>query len=182
MLFSFFLYSLDHAADPVDRFWRSTRHMACFRARQSHCWHSPSRGLNPPQNTYFGEWKDFFKANANKLFLLNTKDHQVLIVGGLNMPVTNPRWPFGEKVKLPYLRHLESHKIVISHSQQQIDRPSRNLAQWCRIGLNHPDRWKFQFLKSKMADGHHFEKTLNCHCNCLTNFDVIWHADAELKS
>jgi len=29
--------------------------------------------------------------------------------------------------------------------------------------LNRTDCQKFQFLKSKMADSHHFEKTLNRH-------------------
>jgi len=54
-------------------------------------------------------------------------------------------------------RHLEKpQKIAIS--QQRIDRSSRNLAQLYKMGfLTAQIVKKFEFPKSKMADGRHFE-------------------------
>jgi len=47
-------------------------------------------------------------------------------------------------------------KIAIS--QQRIDRFSRNLARLCKMGhLTAQTDKKFEFPKSKMADGRHFE-------------------------
>jgi len=47
-------------------------------------------------------------------------------------------------------------KIAIS--QQWIDRSSRNLARLCKMGLLTVQTVKkFEFPKSKMADGRHFE-------------------------
>jgi len=54
-------------------------------------------------------------------------------------------------------RHLEKPpKIAIS--QQRIDRSSRNLARLCKMGLlTSQTVRKFEFPKSKTADGRHFE-------------------------
>jgi len=43
---------------------------------------------------------------------------------------------------------------------------------------------KFEFSKSKMADGSHFEKTVKSSylSNSWTNFDEIWHGDANLPA
>ena len=46
--------------------------------------------------------------------------------------------------------------------------------------LTAPTVKNFEFHKSKMADGRHFEKTVKSLylCNGLTDFDEIWHDDA----
>jgi len=43
---------------------------------------------------------------------------------------------------------------------------------------------KFEFSKSKVADGRHFEKTVKSSylSNRWTNFDEIWHGDANLPA
>jgi len=43
---------------------------------------------------------------------------------------------------------------------------------------------KFEFPKSKMADGRHFEKTVKSPylSNRWTDFDEIWHGDARLPA
>ena len=46
----------------------------------------------------------------------------------------------------------------ISISPQQFDRSLRNLVRWCKMGLiTAPTVKKFEFQKSNMADGRHFE-------------------------
>ena len=51
---------------------------------------------------------------------------------------------------------LKNQKIAIS--QQWIDLSSRNLARLCKMGLFTVQRVeKFEFPKSKMADGRHFK-------------------------
>ena len=77
--------------------------------------------------------------------LNNTKDHQVFITV--------------VQIRLQQIqdggRRLENKKIAIS--QQQIDRPSQNLARLCKMGLLIvPTVKKFEFQKFKMADGRHF--------------------------
>ena len=47
--------------------------------------------------------------------------------------------------------------------------------------LTAPTVKKFEFHKSKMADGRHFEKKTVMSpylCNRLTDFDEIWYSDA----
>jgi len=50
--------------------------------------------------------------------------------------------------------------------------------------LTAPTVKKFEFHKSKMADGGQFEKPLNRHvsANRLTDFDEICHGDANWPS
>ena len=51
---------------------------------------------------------------------------------------------------------LKLTKIAIY--PQRFDRSLRNLARWCKIGLiTAKTVKKFEFHKSKMADGRHFE-------------------------
>ena len=50
---------------------------------------------------------------------------------------------------------LKITKIAIS--PQRLDRSLRNLVRWCKVGLlTAPTVKKFEFHKSKMADGRHF--------------------------
>ena len=73
----------------------------------------------------------------------------------------------------------KSQKNAIS--PQRFDRSLRNLVRWCKMGLlTAPTVKNFEFHKSKMADGRHFEKTVKSPylCNRLTDFDEIWHDDA----
>jgi len=56
---------------------------------------------------------------------------------------------------------VKNHKVAIS--QQRIDRSSRNLARLCKLGLLTTPVKNFEFPKSKMVDGKHFEKPLNRH-------------------
>jgi len=57
---------------------------------------------------------------------------------------------------------LKITKIAIY--TQRFDRSLRNLGRWCKIGLlTAPTVKKFEFHKSKMADGRHFENLLNHH-------------------
>ena len=60
----------------------------------------------------------------------------------------NPRW-----------RRPPSWKITkIAISPQRFDRSLRNLVRWCKMGLlSAPTVRKFEFHKSKMADGRHCE-------------------------
>ena len=51
---------------------------------------------------------------------------------------------------------LKITKITIF--PQRFDRSLRNLVRWCKMGLlTAPTVKKFQFHKSKMADGRHFQ-------------------------
>jgi len=51
---------------------------------------------------------------------------------------------------------LKITKIAIY--PQLFDRSLRNLVRWCKMGLlTTPTVKKFEFHKSKMADGRHFE-------------------------
>jgi len=60
------------------------------------------------------------------------------------------------KTKMAAAAILKILKIVISH--QQFDRSLRNLARLCKIGLlTVLAVEKFEFPKSKMADGRHFK-------------------------
>jgi len=60
------------------------------------------------------------------------------------------------KTKMAAAAILKISKIVISH--QQFDRSLRNLARLCKIGLlTVLAVEKFEFPKSKMADGRHFK-------------------------
>jgi len=60
----------------------------------------------------------------------------------------NPRW-----------RRPPSWKITkIATSPQRFDRSLRNLVGWCKMApITTPTVKKFEFQKSKMADGRHFE-------------------------
>jgi len=75
--------------------------------------------------------------------------------------------------------------IVINHknrvSQQRIDRPSRNEAQLYKMGLLTAQIVKkFEFPKSKMADGRHIENVKSPYLrNRLTDFAEIWHGEAN---
>ena len=74
-------------------------------------------------------------------------------------------------------RNLENHK----------NRDSlRNLASLCKMGLlTVLTVKKFDFPKSKMADGRHFEKKnvkLSYLSNRWTDFDKIWHGEASLPA
>ena len=60
------------------------------------------------------------------------------------------------KTKMAAAAILKISKIVISH--QQFDRSLQNLALLCKIGLlTVLAVKKFEFPKSKMADGRHFK-------------------------
>jgi len=51
---------------------------------------------------------------------------------------------------------LKITKIAIY--PQRFDRSLQNLVRWCKMGLlKAPTGKKFEFHKSKMADGRHFE-------------------------
>jgi len=53
-------------------------------------------------------------------------------------------------------RHVENHKIAIY--PQRFDRSLRNSVHWCKMGLlTAVTVKKFEFHKSKMADGRHFK-------------------------
>ena len=73
---------------------------------------------------------------------------------------------------------LKISKIGIS--PQQFDRSLRNLARLCKIGLlTVLAVKKFEFPKSKMADGRILKTVKLLHLlNRLTDFDEIWHSDA----
>ena len=124
-LFSFFLYSWDHASpSPADRFWWSIHHLECFRTRMYlyftllYFWGpvvaTHHLGDQIPQNAKFGGVNRFFSGLTRKILkpayyqnycinssqiLHNIKDHQVLLVGGPNAALTYPRWrtPFWKK-------------------------------------------------------------------------------------
>jgi len=79
--------------------------------------------------------------------------------------------------------NLKITKIAIS--TQRFDRSLRNLAPLCKmVLLTVTTVKKFEFLKSKMADGRHFEKTVKSSylSNRWTEFDEIWHGDASLPA
>ena len=61
----------------------------------------------------------------------------------------------------------------IAMSPQRFGRSLRNLVRWCQIGLlTAPTVKKFEFQKSNMADGRHFE---NCQIAiALQPFDQFW--------
>jgi len=66
------------------------------------------------------------------------------------------------KTKMAAAAILKITKIAIS--PQRFDRSLRNLASLCTMGLlTVLTVKKFEFPKSKMADGRHFEKPLNHH-------------------
>ena len=69
------------------------------------------------------------------------------------------KFPFFFKNQCGGGRHLEKkHKIAILH--QRIGTSSRNLARLCKMGLLTAQTvTKFEFPKSKMADGRHFENS-----------------------
>jgi len=63
---------------------------------------------------------------------------------------------FSKKNKMASVVILKTTQIAIS--QQGIDRSSQNLAWLCKMGLLTVQTVeKFEFPKSKMADGHHFK-------------------------
>ena len=74
----------------------------------------------------------------------------------------NPRW-----------RRPPSWKITIF--PQRFDRSLRNLVRWCKMGfLTAPTVKKFEFHKSKMADGRHSEnRRISIHVS-LQPFDRFW--------
>jgi len=74
---------------------------------------------------------------------------------------------------------LKMKKIVIS--PQRFYRSLRNLVPWYKIGLlTAPTIKKFEYHKSKMADGRHFKTIKSPYlCNRLTDFDEIWRGDAN---
>jgi len=62
------------------------------------------------------------------------------------------------KTKMAAAAILKTTKIAIS--QQRIGRSSRNLVRLCKMGLLTVQTVKkFEFPKSKMADGRHFENS-----------------------
>jgi len=79
---------------------------------------------------------------------------------------------------------LKITKIAIS--PQRFDRSLRNLATLCKMGLlTVLAVKKFEFPKSKMADGRHFEKKTvksSYLSNRWTDFNKIWHGDARLPA
>ena len=51
-------------------------------------------------------------------------------------------------------------KITEIATSPRFDRSLRNLVRWCKVGLlTAPIVKKFEFHKSKMADGRHFENS-----------------------
>ena len=85
------------------------------------------------------------------------------------------------KSKMAAAAILKITKIAIS--PQRFDRSLWNLVRWCKMGLKTSLTFKkFESHKSKMADGLHFAKTVKVSylCNHFTDFDEIWHDDANL--
>ena len=83
------------------------------------------------------------------------------------------------KFKMAAAAILKITKIAIS--LQRFDRSLRNLVCWCKMGLlTVPTVKNFEFHKSKMADGRHFEKSDKSPylCDRSIDFDEIWQDDA----
>jgi len=103
----------------------------------------------------------------------------------------NPRWltvdilktvksPRIIKTKMAEAAILKITKIAIS--PQQFDRSLRNLASLCKmVLLTVLTVKKLEFPKSKMADGRHLKTVKSSYLsNRWTDFDEIWHGDANL--
>ena len=86
------------------------------------------------------------------------------------------------KFKMAAAAILKITKIAIS--PQRLHRSLRYLVRWCKIGLLTAVTIKnFEFHKSKMADGRHLKTVKSPYlCNRLTDFDEIWHGDADWPS
>ena len=74
---------------------------------------------------------------------------------------------------------LKIRKIVLSH--QKIDQSLRNLAQWCKMGLfTIRTIKKFNFKNPRRRVATILETIRSPYLfNRSTDFDEIWHADAE---
>jgi len=73
-------------------------------------------------------------------------------------------------------RHVENRKVTIN--QQAFDISPWKFATITQCGLKLIGWQNFEFLKSNMADGRHFDKSKNRHlCNSLTNRHKILHND-----
>jgi len=74
---------------------------------------------------------------------------------------------------------LKITKIAIY--PQGFERSLRNLVRWCKMGLlTTPTVKKFEFHKSKMADAAILRNVKSPYlCSRLTDFDEIWHDDAQ---
>jgi len=102
-----------------------------------------------------------FQKTVKSLYLNNPLiDFYVIWHAGADWHHTGSRSlkiPIFEKNKMAAATILKNHK-KIAISQQWIDGSSGNLARLCKMGLLTVQTVeKFEFPKSKMADGRHFK-------------------------
>ena len=229
--FTFFLYSWDRAAlSPVDRFWRSTRHLMYGESGPKNTstmmWFSgvpllplPIYGIRFTKTQFLGV-NQIFQAYRGKYWKVHIIKITTSIPAKFCTALKTTKWVVQispqqlqvhkladgrhfENVKSPCLRncltdfaeiwhddaywpHTEDRPLqskisalVISKitkiaiSQQWTDRSSRNLASWYNMGL-----LTIQTVKKWISKVQNGGRPPNLR-NRLTDFDEIWHADAE---
>ena len=124
---------------------------------------SPHLKVKYSKNPILGAWIGIFQLNVQniKTCILSkllhrlppnfaqSKDHQVLFVGGPNTCKTNPRWRTALTAAI-----LKNRKSAISPEWFNVY--SRNLARWHTLCLRTGPEVKISnFWKSKMANGGH---------------------------
>ena len=229
--FTFFLYSWDRAAlSPVDRFWRSTRHLMYGESGPKNTstmmWFSgvpllplPIYGIRFTKTQFLGV-NQIFQAYRGKYWKVHIIKTTTSIPAKFCTTLKTTKWVVQispqqlqvhkladgrhfENVKSPCLRncltdfaeiwhddaywpHTEDRPLQskisalvilkitkIAISQQWTDRSSRNLASWYNMGL-----LTMKTVKKWISKVQHGGRPPNLR-NRLTDFDEIWHADAE---
>jgi len=198
-LFSFFLYSWDHASpSPADRFWWSIHHLECFRTRMYlyftllYFWGpvvaTHHLGDQIPQNAKFGGVNRFFSGLTRKILkpayyqnycinssqiLHNIKDHQVLLVGGPNAALTYPRWRTAAILEKTLNHNISATawSIWLNLAHGRKSAPYRRPLKF-RI---------FENARCRRPPSWKSQKS-RYHSNGLTNLCKIWHHYAKWLS
>ena len=128
-----------------------------------HCRYGPCGwSKSAPNKSKMADGRNFEKKTVKSLYLCNRlTDFDKIWYSDAYWPDTADLWLKFRFFENPKWRRSPSWKITkIAISPQRFDRSLWNLVRWCKMcPLTAQIIKKFEFHKSKMADGRHFENS-----------------------